>query len=86
MQGKIHVFICSHFCIGVWILTTLLPVLVLNNKKEDKPLTTRDYVGWGLWLLGFVFEVLADYQKSVFKANPDNAVRCLLVYTFRLGF
>jgi len=58
-------------------MLTLLPVLVLNNKKEDQPLTTRDYIGWGLWGLGFVFEVLADHQKSVFKANPDNAVSTL---------
>ncbi|XP_052806159.1 uncharacterized protein LOC128235385 [Mya arenaria] len=58
---------------GLWIFVTLLPVLVLNNKKEDKPLTYRDYAGWGLWTLGFLFESIADYQKSAFKANPDNA-------------
>ncbi|XP_053373736.1 uncharacterized protein LOC123531627 [Mercenaria mercenaria] len=58
---------------GMWIFTTLLPLLVLNNKKEDKPLCTRDYVGWGLWALGFLFETVADYQKSAFKGNPDNA-------------
>ena len=53
---------------------TLLPTLTLNNKKQDRPVSTRDYVGWGLWALGFFFEVLADYQKSAFKSNPDNAV------------
>ena len=59
---------------GLWIFTTLLPLMVLNNKKEDKPLGTRDYVGWGLWALGFLFETIADHQKSAFKGNPDNAV------------
>ena len=37
-------------------------------------MTRRDYVGWGMWTLGFIFEVVADYQKSRFKANPENAV------------
>ncbi|KAK7109803.1 uncharacterized protein [Littorina saxatilis] len=60
---------------GVWIFSTLLPTLLLNNKKKDRPLTTRDYVGWGMWSLGFIFEVVADYQKSRFKANPENAGR-----------
>jgi hypothetical protein len=74
-------FFKSYICIihdflmtGMWIFTTLLPLMVLNNKKEDKPLCTRDYVGWGLWALGFLFETIADHQKSAFKGNPDNAV------------
>jgi len=58
---------------GVWVLATLLPVLMLNDKKQDKPIGARDYAGWGLWALGFLFEALADYQKSAFKGNPDNA-------------
>ncbi|KAK7493212.1 hypothetical protein BaRGS_00015549 [Batillaria attramentaria] len=60
---------------AVWVFSTLLPTLMLNSKKDDKPLTTRDYIGWGLWGLGFFFEVVADYQKSQFKANPENAGR-----------
>ena len=59
---------------GVWVFSTLLPTLLLNSKKKDRALTTRDYVGWGMWSLGFIFEVVADYQKSRFKANPENAV------------
>ncbi|XP_033762483.1 uncharacterized protein LOC117344000 isoform X1 [Pecten maximus] len=57
---------------GVWVLATLLPTLILNNKKEDKPLTRRDYVGYGLWATGFLLETIADYQKSRFRSNPDN--------------
>ena len=58
----------------MWVFLSLLPTLILNSKKEDKPLTTRDYFGWSLWIFGFLFEVIADYQKSVFRNNPDNAV------------
>ncbi|XP_076461945.1 uncharacterized protein LOC143294365 [Babylonia areolata] len=57
---------------GVWVLSTLLPTLLLNSKKEDSPLSARDYLGWGMWGVGFLFETVADYQKSRFKANPEN--------------
>lgn len=26
-----------------------------------------------MWVFGFLFEVIADHQKSRFKSNPDNA-------------
>lgn len=58
---------------GLWVLSTLLPTLLLNMKKKDHPLSKQDYAGWVLWTIGFLFEVVADYQKSSFKANPDNA-------------
>ncbi|PVD30676.1 hypothetical protein C0Q70_09950 [Pomacea canaliculata] len=58
---------------GVWILLTLLPTLMLNSKKQNKPVTKRDYIGWSLWAIGFLFEALADYQKSQFRADPANA-------------
>lgn len=57
---------------AVWVYLTILPTLILNSKQEDKPLTRRDYFGWGLWVVGFICESLADYQKSSFKSNPDN--------------
>ena len=57
---------------GLWVLLTLLPTLLLNSKKEDKELCTRDYVGWGLWLAGMLIECLADYQKFTFRSNLAN--------------
>ncbi|ELT87489.1 hypothetical protein CAPTEDRAFT_113160 [Capitella teleta] len=60
---------------AVWVFVTLLPTLILNSKKSDQELTKRDYAGWTLWAIGFVFEALADHQKSVFRANPENAGR-----------
>ena len=35
---------------------------------------TWDYVGWGIWGFGFIFEVVADMQKSSFRSNPANKV------------
>ena len=56
------------------VFLTLLPTLIVNSKQEDTSISARDYVGWGLWTAGFLFETIADYQKSAFRGNPDNAV------------
>lgn len=58
---------------AAWVFVTLLPTILLNMKKQDKPLTYRDYLGWGLWAAGFLIEMIADQQKTNFKADPDNA-------------
>ncbi|KAG9491809.1 hypothetical protein GDO78_000360 [Eleutherodactylus coqui] len=58
---------------GIWIFVTLLPSLMLNLEKRNKPLGLMDYCGWTLWLVGFLIEAVADQQKWSFKADPDNA-------------
>lgn len=60
--------------IGIWVMVMLLPTLSLNEKQRDKPLTGADYLGWSIWLLGFVVEVLADSQKMAFRSDPNNKV------------
>ena len=56
------------------MLFNLLPVLIVNYKKDNRPVNREDHVGWGLWGLGFLIEAIADYQKSQFKKDPSNAV------------
>ncbi len=31
-----------------------------------------DLISWGVWTIGFYFEVVADSQKSAFKNNKKN--------------
>jgi steroid 5-alpha reductase family enzyme len=31
-------------------------------------------LGWGIWTVGMVFEVVADFQKSAFRNEPTNKV------------
>lgn len=50
-----------------------------------RPLGWRDAVGWSLWAVGFVVQVLADYQKSCFKADPRNNGRWIDVGLWRLA-
>jgi len=57
---------------GIWVFVTLLPTLILNTERRSVPIGYRDYIGWSIWGIGFLFEVIADMQKSMFKANPEN--------------
>ena len=51
---------------------TLLPSLMMVTKRLQPRLTTQDFIGWTIWLVGFSIEVFADYQKSVFRSDPTN--------------
>lgn len=62
------------YCTALWVFITLLPTLILNSEKRDVPLGPTDYVGWGIWGLGFATEAIADQQKWNFKRDPDNVV------------
>ncbi|XP_071947077.1 uncharacterized protein [Antedon mediterranea] len=73
VRGNPKVFFMYWTVQALWILATLLPTLILNLEKKDKVIGIRDYIGWGLWGAGFLIETLADRQKSVFRADPDNA-------------
>ena len=57
---------------GVWVWMTLLPTLILNTSAKDEKLTWKDYLGWSLWLVGFLLEAVADRQKSQFRSDPAN--------------
>lgn len=60
---------------ALWVFLTAFPVFVLNDKVKDKkerPLNNLDYVGIGLWIVGILFESIADEQKKSFRLDPSN--------------
>jgi len=57
---------------AVWVWVTLLPTLIANTQRRNPTLGTRDYIGWTVWAGGFLIELVADMQKSIFKADPTN--------------
>jgi steroid 5-alpha reductase family enzyme len=52
-----------------WIIS--LPLFVAIGS--DAPLTILDYAALCLWMLGFAFETIADWQLAAFKRAPGNA-------------
>lgn len=64
----------------VWVFLTqgflasiiALPVLYVQTNTLNPVVTVFDAVGTGIFLFGFFFETIADYQMSKFKQNPKN--------------
>jgi len=65
--------------VGVWTIQALWCFLVASpalitirsSSCSSKP-GMLDLVGWGVWVGGFAFEVIADKQKEAFRRDPAN--------------
>ena len=57
---------------GLWVLLTAAAALAVITGGTRAPLGALGLFGIAVWLVGFAIEVVADRQKSAFKANPDN--------------
>lgn len=57
---------------GLWVTFTLAAALVTITTTTRKALDLFALIGLLMWVFGFVFEVLADYQKSRFNADAAN--------------
>lgn len=60
---------------GLWVFMTLLAALIAMTHAIAVEIDAWAIAGAGVWLCGFVIEVVADAQKSTFKANPANQGR-----------
>jgi steroid 5-alpha reductase family enzyme len=57
---------------GLWVLLTASAALAVITSANRQPLEVIGYIGITIWIVGFVIEVVADHQKSKFKADPAN--------------
>lgn len=57
---------------GMWVTFTMAAALVTITATDRKELDMFALVGFLVWVFGFATEVVADFQKSRFSANPDN--------------
>jgi len=64
---------------GLWVLLTAAAALAVVTGGNREPLGVIGYLGIAIWLAGFVIEVIADRQKSEFKADPANKGRFINV-------
>lgn len=58
---------------GTWVFVTACCALAAITATAKVALDGSFLVGIGLWLGGFVVEVVADNQKSRFRADPANS-------------
>jgi len=57
---------------GLWVLLTAAAALAVITGGNREPLGVIGYLGIAVWLAGFLIEVIADRQKSRFRADPAN--------------
>jgi steroid 5-alpha reductase family enzyme len=57
---------------GLWVAFTMAAALVAITTTNRKELDGFALVGLLVWIFGFVFEVVADMQKTRFSADSGN--------------
>ena len=55
------------------VLAWFISLPLLGAILSAAPFGILDYLGISLWVIGFIFEAVGDWQLSVFKRNPANA-------------
>ena len=60
---------------GTWVVMTSCAAVTAILTPEQPTLGPIYIVGVVMWVMGFAFEVIADRQKSRFRADPANAGR-----------
>ncbi|MCZ7544314.1 MAG: DUF1295 domain-containing protein [Anaerolineae bacterium] len=58
---------------GLWVSFSLAAALAAITSESRHELDVFAVIGLLVWLLGFGVEVIADWQKSRFRALPENA-------------
>lgn len=57
---------------GVWVSFTLAAALAAITVEQRTEFGVIGLVGLLVWIIGFGFETIADYQKSKFRSVPEN--------------
>ena len=57
---------------GLWVVLTASAAHVAILAEERAPIGVYFFAGLAVWLLGFVWETVADAQKSAFKKDEAN--------------
>lgn len=57
---------------ALWVTFTASAALIAITTTNQKPIGIIAIIGVVIWLAGFAIEVMADTQKSRFRADPKN--------------
>ncbi len=73
-RGFLQVFMLQ----GFLMLLIALPVIFVNSSHQNG-LHWLDFAGLFIWLIGFYFEAVGDYQMMQFKKNSANKGKIIAV-------
>ena len=57
---------------GMWVSLCSMCALTAIASKNGVILNGVFYIGMLVFIAGFVIEIIADWQKSIFRKNPEN--------------
>ncbi len=57
---------------ALWVTLTAAAAMIAITSTTRKELGLFAIVGFVIWIIGFLFEVIADYQKRKFRRDPAN--------------
>jgi steroid 5-alpha reductase family enzyme len=60
---------------GLWVFLTLASALAAITAADAQPVGVLAALGTSVWIAGFAIEAIADRQKGVFRADPNNRDR-----------
>ena len=75
LKKDFYSFMLSFTMQSIWCYVGQLPLLVSNSnedKEDELSWTSSEVLGRALFVFGFLFEVVADAQKTAFNADPNN--------------
>ena len=75
IKQSLPVFLMTWTLQGLWVSVTYSAGLAAITSTNQVPFGIVGVLGVAVWMVGFAIEVVADRQKTAFRANPDNAER-----------
>lgn len=57
---------------GLMMLIISLPIILVNSSIKQPSLNLKDFIGLTIWIIGFLFETMGDFQLYRFLSNPLN--------------
>ncbi len=70
---------------GFLMCVVALPIWFVNLGENSQGFSILDFLGIALWSVGFYFEVVSDWQLTVFKSNPQNRGKLITTGLWRLS-
>ena len=73
IKTKFFRFLLTWTLGGTWVFITMASGLAAMTSQSQSPIDAFFIIGAAIWALGFVIEVIADRQKTIFRKDPANA-------------
>jgi steroid 5-alpha reductase family enzyme len=69
---------------GLLLLVISIPVIKVISAT-DTPLTLLDLLGTAVWIVGFLFEAISDWQLLQYKKDPGNKGKIIMTGLWRFS-